>query len=234
MAGRSGGTYNGGVSARERGGVEHRLSDRLDRDTNGHLPTKARELTMRKVFAPLLTVLLVACGAVSIRPFYRADQVAFDSSLLGAWGEPKTPEGIVLRPANGQYDIDYTDSDGKHAHFVGQLFRWAGHTAMDVTPGALPDTLKRQVDELYWGLMVRGHWMFWLDHTDTRLAFASLKIDTLKAYVGQHPQAIAYLYSDSSLVFLAATPELQAFVMHFRRTHRLGDSTVWQRRVAPN
>ncbi len=187
---------------------------------------------MRRLALLLVPLFVTAC-AVSVQPFYRMDQLTFDSTLLGAWGEPNTSEGVVLRADRGHYEIDYTDSNGKHARFVGLLFHWAGRTALDVSPAERPDSVGRQIADPYWGLLIPGHTVFWLDHAPDRISFTSLDADTLKAYLTAHPDAVEHVLGNSGPVLLAAPPRLQAFLGRYLLLHPLGEPTVWHRRGGP-
>src|SRR5512141_1760179 len=107
-------------------------------------------------------LLLCACGTGSVYPFYTAREPYADSTLLGAWRDSTGTEGAVFSREAGGYTSVYSDK-GKSAAFLGRLFRLGGRPALDVTPGGLPDSISGNVPEVYWGLMLSGHALFWLD-----------------------------------------------------------------------
>ena len=183
-----------------------------------------------------VSVVLCACGTVSVYPFYTPSQAYMDSTLLGGWSDSTGSESATFVASGTQYDIVYQDH-GKRAQFVGTLFRLGRHRLLDVTPGQMPESAMDAAPDLYWSLLLPGHAVLFLDWTATRLAFANIEPDSIKSYVRSHPGLIRHFFiadHDSTLVLDGLPAELQRFVLTMaRRPHVLADSAIWARAMSP-
>ena len=92
-----------------------------------------------KNIAILSTIcLLLACSSCvpSLNPLYMEQDLIFDSSLIGVWGDKDTNETWVLAscPRRFEYILTYTDPSGKKGEFGARLVRVGDKTFLDIVP----------------------------------------------------------------------------------------------------
>lgn len=184
---------------------------------------------MKRLVLPFLaTGLLTACGVGAVHPVFTDAETVFDSTLLGTWRDSSSREqAVISRSGPTAYDIRFTEEDGNSAPFKGTLGRIDGLVVMDVQPAPLPSSYA----DAYRDLVLRLHTFIVLDPRRDRLRFTMFDLDSLRAYLGREPGALAhFVTADGMVVLTAPTIELQRFLSAYHKRPRvLMDTIVWQR-----
>jgi hypothetical protein len=156
-----------------------------------------------------------ACEFIpSAYPYYREDDVLFDTRLLGEWGEPKEGEEQAATDvfkfekscdrARDIYDVTYV-SEGKSTEFEVRAFALGELRFLDALPKFDPESF----DDL---LLIRGHALARADVSAERLALALTDISWLSAHLSAHPESLAHIPGREAFL-VADTAALQQFIL---------------------
>jgi len=86
------------------------------------------------LIAAVLLTLSVGCIR-SLHPFYTNKDVIFDSGLVGRWSQEKSKDTWEFsKQKEGEYQLVYTDEEGKSGTFVVRLLKIDGKMFLYLFP----------------------------------------------------------------------------------------------------
>jgi hypothetical protein len=146
----------------------------------------------------------------SLHPFYTDEDLAFDASLLGVWGEKDGTTWAFAKKGDRSYLLTHTEQEGATGRMDAHLFKVGKQLFLDTfpeDPGIEDDLQKAHL------LGTHFVWKFSLAGDSLRLA--ALHPDKVKSMVEQKKLIIAHERIKDGLVFTASTPDLQAFLARY-------------------
>ncbi|MCX6995839.1 MAG: hypothetical protein NTV49_01830 [Kiritimatiellaeota bacterium] len=164
---------------------------------------------MKKVL--LLFGLLALAGCVpSLQPLYTPEDLAFNPALVGVWAETNSPARWVFTKSGDQeYQLVYTDKDGKPGEFKAHLVKAGGQQFLDFYPaGSEP-----KLNDLYRAHLFPVHTFLLVRRIGPDLPMAMMDPDWLKKHLAEHPAALKHEPVEDGFVLTAQPKELQAFLV---------------------
>ncbi len=160
-------------------------------------------------------MLLTAC-IPSVNPFYLAQDVQFDSRLLGEWRlKPKKDSEIQTwkfeAAADKAYTLVVTDPGEKRGSFSANLFNLKGKLFLDIVPQRWE--FDPQQADLVGIAMTPGHLLLRVVQIEPTLKLAFFDFDWLAKFLEKNPKAVAHRAEEDRPLFTASTPDLQTFVL---------------------
>lgn len=185
---------------------------------------------MRKQLFLGLACALASCGYGSVNPILSDADVQYDAALLGTWQDSTNGESAVItRDGPTGYSVLYKDEDGRSGSFQAKLGRIASFRALDLKPVRVAEDR----NDLYRSLLLPLHALVIVDSIGTTVQFRLLNADSVKSYLGQHPQEARHVVLDDGVLLTGPTTEVRhVLATILGQEGALGDLTVW-RRVNP-
>ena len=172
-------------------------------------------------FLPLVLLLLLpGCIVRSFHPLYTDRDVVFEPALLGEWIEEKEDGKtetwtFTKEEKQPNYQVVYTDNDGKQGAFEAHLVKVQGRFFLDLFP-ADPELTQNCLYQLH---LMPVHTFLWVRQTDPTLWMSIMDAEWLEKHLESEPDAIAHVASDEAGILLTApTEELQTFVVKHTAT----------------
>lgn len=154
-------------------------------------------------------ILTLSAGCVrSIHPLYTDQDVIFDPDLVGIWSEDNS-KGTwdFSKQSKNQYQLVYTDDNGKSGTFVVHLVNIDGKRFLDLFPA---DPGIRQND-FYQFHLFPVHTFACVKQISPTLQMSFPEPDWLKKLIADDPEAIRHEKIDDEIILTAPTKMLQAF-----------------------
>ncbi|HKK21984.1 MAG TPA: hypothetical protein VJ983_10965 [candidate division Zixibacteria bacterium] len=165
-------------------------------------------------YAPAFIVLCCAIfsGCVtSLNPIYTDKDIVFDTSILGEWHDPDSPEKYAFsQSGENEYHLVYTDDNGVPADFTLRMVRLDSLRFFDVFPDE-PDLGGNEFYEMHF---LPVHSFVRILSTSPTLDLATIDDEWLNKYLQTHPQEIAGQEIEGELVLTGQTSDLQKFLIH--------------------
>ena len=183
-----------------------------------------RRITTAAVCALLLTV----SGCVtSLQPVYTAEDVIFDSALLGEWIAGRE-SWTITRAGKNAYRAVHADENGRTGTFIAHLFKAGNSVFVDV----YPVTSHVRDSEFYQGHLLPVH-TFALVMSRDPLQFAPLNGEWLKDHLRNNPNALRHERVGDEIMITAPTKEIQAFLLRNLQTQKAFEPLEAWHRAAP-
>lgn len=160
----------------------------------------------------IVMALQIAGCVPSLHPLYTAEDVVFDTALLGEWSKPGSEETFAFtKHGKKAYRVVYTDPDGQQGTFAVRLVELDGHRFLDFFPEREIDD--KQDNVFYEAHLVPTHSFMRVEQITPTLQMAPLDPKWMDEFLKMHPNAIRHERTDDQVVLTAPTGELQAFVL---------------------
>jgi hypothetical protein len=168
-----------------------------------------------KMFAKLVLmsfITMLASCVPSLNPLYTDEDVIFDPALLGVWAETDSKETWAFaKTVEKGYQLINTNKDGKKSEFLAHLSKIEGKMFLDlyaVKPADLQDN----------DYLLPLHTFILVLEIDPRPRFSYLDPGWLKTFLEKNPAAIRHEKVNDEILFTAAAPELQKFLLTHLKT----------------
>ena len=198
-----------------------------------------------KILAIVIVGLLVSgCYTLSINPLYNKDNVVFEESQVGIWGNPENSEEtwIFKKSDDNAYrlvvkDKGVTQSFQIKKEGVAGTFKKTGDGSfiLNVTEDPVEDGIfevhllrldgqlfmdiypekPKSVNDIYSSHIIQAHSFFKLILDGDKLSLASLNNDWLKKNLKAEKINIKHVNRDGMIILTASTKELQKFVVKY-------------------
>ena len=198
-----------------------------------------------KILAIVIVALLVSgCYTLSINPLYNKDNVVFEESLLGIWGNPENSEEtwIFKKSDDNAYrlvvkDKGVTQSIQIKKEGVAGTFKKTGDGSfiLNVSEDPVKDGIfevhlmkldgqlfmdvypekPKSLNDMYSSHIIQAHSFFKLILDDDKLCLASLNNDWLKKNLKSKKINIKHINRDGMIILTDSTEELQKFVVKY-------------------
>ena len=184
-----------------------------------------------KHFAFLLPLIWLIGCVQSLHPLYRDGDITFDPAVAGTWTDENAKCRIDIAPASDQqlYRISYTDDDGKTGKFVAHLFKAKETLMLDL----LPDDPNLVASDVYKAHLLPVHSFFVVEQTTPKIRITMMKLEWLKKFVEDHPDAIKHEKIDDRILLTAQPAEMQAFILEHLKDKDAFSDTSELTRIAP-
>jgi hypothetical protein len=163
-------------------------------------------------YAAMLVVAVIAGCVPSLQPSYSEKDLVFDPVFLGAWTQTNSTAGWnFTQTGEKEYQLVYTDEEGRAGRFVGHLAEFSGRRYLDLFP------VKGDVtaNEFYKFHLLPIHTTYLVKQTTPSLQLAGLDMAWLNDYLKDHADAIPHSQFDGQKLITASTPQLQSFLTQF-------------------
>ncbi len=172
----------------------------------------------------LLGAVGLAIGCIpSVNPFYTAEDVVFDSRLLGQWqekGAKDTPQLWQFEKLDDKsYKLIVTEKPGKQGALKAVLFKIRREYFLDLVP--IEWKFATNEADLVAASMFPGHLLAHVTRLEPELELAFFEFDWLAEYLKQNPTAIAHRKEGDNIVLTARTRALQRFVLRHLQEGKL-------------
>lgn len=162
----------------------------------------------------LALILLVAGAAMlgcipSLHPIYTADDVVFDSALIGSWSEAESDmTWDFLAGGDSTYRLTLIDEDGRPGTFDVHLVRIGEGLFLDI----FPRDLDGGMNKFYQMHFFPVHTFMRVYQVQPTLKLAMLNGRWLDDYLSEHPDSCGHEIVDNEIILTASTERLQAFL----------------------
>ena len=158
----------------------------------------------------LVCFLLISTGCVtSLYPLYTEDEVIFDPNLLGFWVSKDSAESWeITKTGKKQYDILYTDEEGKTGAFTAHFLKFGGHTFLDLTP--VKPSLSQ--NDFYQSQFLTTHTFLLVSETTRGYQISYLEPKWLEELLARDPKLIRHERVSGEILLTASPEELQKFI----------------------
>ncbi len=164
--------------------------------------------------ATALIIGLTAC-IPSVKPFFTAKDLVFETKLLGEWQEKgKTNDPACWkfeREGTNDYKLTIKESEEKEGVFSAHLFKVKTEYFLDLTPTKC-EFAKDQTDWVAFA-MFPGHLLARITQFEPELKLAFFDFDKLTKLLKENPSAVEHHQENDRFVLTADTAALQRFVM---------------------
>ena len=182
---------------------------------------------MKRLLA-LVPLLFSLLGCVqSLHPFYKNDQLFYDSNLTGTWTDSDQKNTILVtgNEKDKEYDIVYTDEKGKTGRFVVHLAKVQDRMIADIYPDDLKeDELKANAE--YAMHLLPVHSFLIVEYSPPDLKVRQMDTDWFGRYIQAHADEVPHEIIDKDRPLLTgSTDQVQAFVLkHLSTPGAYGDA----------
>jgi hypothetical protein len=167
-----------------------------------------------KWFLPGFLSLLAGC-VPSLHPLYTDQDVIFDQSILGVWGDDNSKETWALtRDGEKEYKLVHTDEDGKKGEFVAHLLKVEGRMFLDLYPvePELPQ------NDFYRGHLLRAHTFAAVLQIEPAIRISILNPEWLKKLLDKQLSALRHEKVNDEILITASPKELKKFLLTHLKT----------------
>ena len=173
----------------------------------------------------LAALLLLPACIPSINPLYTEKDLAYDTALVGTWGEPGDGKETWAFEQDGpkKYKLLVTDNKGRVAQFEARLVQLDKYRFLDLFVVDLGGNLEGQVNDMgLMGTILRpGHMFARIHQIEPGLQMTFLDPDWIERFLREHPKALGHemawngnpTQNGRRLVLTASTRDLQKFVI---------------------
>ena len=168
---------------------------------------------MRKIILPiaLLAILLGGCLTVSLQPLYTENDLVFEPSLVGRWGDPdddRNDQWLFEAAGEDAYTLTIIEDGQPEATFEGRLLRLKDHLFLDLFPKSAAGK-----NDFLDSHLVPAHSFWRVEVNDETLRLGILKREWLEVELREGRLNLPHEARNDVLVLTVATSELQAFVL---------------------
>jgi hypothetical protein len=182
-----------------------------------------------KYFVAVIAVGLLIAGCVpSLNPVYRASDLVFDESIVGAWTQDGAQWDFKSRDAKS-YHLVYTDKDGRQGRFIAHLANLDGNLFLDLFPA---DAASEQQSGFYKFHLVPIHTIYRVKSL-TPLELAAIDYKWLEAELDKRPQTVPSAVFDGRRLITGSTDDVRAFVVSNKDKFTGGFKLERQTKVKP-
>ena len=170
---------------------------------------------------------LAGCGVGSVSPIVRDVDLVDDPRLAGTWQDDSlTAKAVITSVGAGKFAVLDSEKDGTAGQFHGRLGRLGSYRVLDLQP-AEPSPAPNDV---YRSLVLRAHGVIVIDSIGAVVRFRMLEGDSLKAYLGKRPKAVAHTRIDDRILLTGSSNDVRRFLIAFAgRKGSLGETNVFHR-----
>ena len=158
--------------------------------------------------------LLSAC-IPSVNPFYRDEDIRFDSHLIGVWQQKAGSDGPVTwqfeAAGTNAYKLTVTEKEGKQGTFSARLFQLKQEQFLDIVPSDCKFDPSQA--ELVGFAVFPGHLVVRVSQIDPTLKLAFCNFDWLAKYLEKQPKALGHYTEEKRILLTAKTRQLQRFIL---------------------
>lgn len=159
----------------------------------------------------LATALLVqGCLVVSMHPLYTENDVVFDESLVGTWGDTTSDEDSwVFEPAEGKaYRMTVNEEGKEPGHFEAHLVKLGEYLFLDLYPEE-PDG----INEFFISHVIPAHSIWRVTITTDTLSLAALNYDWITQEIEAGRLDVEHEKLKDLLVLTGKPRDLQILVL---------------------
>lgn len=156
----------------------------------------------------LVAIALAGCVPMSIHPGYTDDDLVFDQSLLGTWGENENDLMIFESLDDRAYTLTFRE-DSKTAKFEAHLIELLGVRLLDLIPSDLP----AEINETYQAHLLPLHSLFRVTIENDRLQLHPLDYDRLKDELAAEPALVEFTLAYDNVILTSDTERLREFLL---------------------
>ena len=161
----------------------------------------------RLIVVAILLTLSAGCIR-SLHPLYTDQDVIFNSDLVGCWSQDDSKDTWEFSKQNeNEYQLVYTDKEGKSGTFVVHLLRIDGKMFLDLFPG--DSELKHNA--FYQRHILPVHTIAYVKQIRPTLQMIFPDPNWLKKLIAGNPEAIRHEKIHDEIILTASTKALQKF-----------------------
>ncbi|MEW5875699.1 MAG: hypothetical protein AB1752_11040 [Candidatus Zixiibacteriota bacterium] len=165
---------------------------------------------MNRTIAIAIGLMLIGC-IPSLHPLYTDADLVFDPALLGTWMEKSAEDESWTFTQTGkrEYELIYTDGDGKPAPFIAHLISFDGRRFLDLYPSGD----ESPYNGFYQTHLVPAHTFMHVAEISPTLRLAMMNPAWLDSILTKHPKDLAHEREGDAVIITASTSDLQEFVL---------------------
>lgn len=168
---------------------------------------------MRKIILSiaLLAILLGGCLTVSLQPLYTENDLVFEPSLIGRWGDPdddRDDQWLFEAAGEDAYTVTIIENGQPEAAFDGRLLRLKDHLFLDLFPKSAEGK-----NDFLDSHLVPAHSFWRVEVNDETLRLGILKREWLEVELREGRLKLPHENRQDALVLTASTAELQNLVL---------------------
>ncbi len=170
---------------------------------------------MRRFACVVAIAALVAssgCLVVSTSSLSTEEDAVFEPALVGVWNESPTEQYVVSKLGERAYKV--VADDGKtRTTFVGHLVRLDGVLFLDMAVSTawaelgVPKDLEETLGDWFLPL----HFFVRINQVTPSFSVSAVDEAWLKAYLKEHPTALAHTFRDTDVVLTGSTEDIRKF-----------------------
>lgn len=155
-------------------------------------------------------LLILSSCVPSLNPLYTDADLIFDAALLGVWTDAEATESWAFTSAGErEYNLVYTDENGKKGDFKARLLKIEGKTFLDLSP--VKPALAQ--NDFYKANFLPTHTFVYVSQGAPNPQIAYLEPDWLKAFLDKNPAALGHEKVSGEILLTAPTRDLQKFLL---------------------
>jgi len=168
---------------------------------------------MKKLILPLaaLAWLLGGCLTVSLQPLYTEDDLVFEPSLVGRFGDPdddRDEQWMFEEAGENAYTVTILAEGKPEATFEGRLLRLRDHLFLDLFPKPVEGA-----SDLLESHLVPAHSFWRVEVNEETLRLGIMKREWLEQELREGRLNLPHENRQDALVLTASTAELQNLVL---------------------
>ena len=170
---------------------------------------------MKKAIVLLGFLCLMAGCIPSVHPLYTDQDLIFDPSLVGEWGDKEGKETWTFtKSGENAYKLLCLDGEGKKGEFAVHLLKVGDRRFLDLYP-ADPDLQQNTFFKCH---LMPVHTFMRVQQQENILQMEFMKPDWIKKFLQEHPDAVKHEKVDDRALLTAQPKELQAFLIKHEKT----------------
>lgn len=191
----------------------------------------------KKLLFYVLAGLLAGCVPVmSLYPLYTEQDVVFEEKLVGTWMDDSdsTWEFSAPNEPPKSYELVYTDDEGRKGSFGVYLTKIDDKLFLDAQPNKLVTGSLDEPNQVEWFynafFFLPLHTFIRVDAVEPALKMRLTDDEDMEKLLKEDPNAVKYEKLDDSIVLIASTKQLQAFVLKYADNDKFFTEDVLLRR----
>lgn len=158
-----------------------------------------------------LTLLVFTVGCIpSLNPAYRAEDLVFDSSVIGTWVQAGEKARWEFSQGNDKsYRLLYTDNEGRQGKFIARLAKIEDQLFLDL----FPEEMEMEANSFYAFHLVPIHSIYLVRQTKPSLELAAIDYKWLENELDKQPATIQSSTFNGRRLITASTEDVRAFLV---------------------